>query len=96
MFLAISDLTRIFKTKTFYDLLAVNMPTYGRMCTEIYIHNYVEKSSGTALGVAFLFVCFGVVFFFGGGVVIVLLTVNLHHFPHLHKFVSQTQHKHTE
>lgn len=32
-------------------------------------------------------------FFF---IVIVLLTVNLHHFPHLHKFVSQTQHKHTE
>lgn len=60
------------------------MPPYGRMFTEIYIHNYVEKSSGTAL--VFVVVV----------VVIVLLTVNLYHFPHLHKFVSQTQHKHSE
>lgn len=86
--LAIFDLTQIFKTKAFYDLLAVNMPTYGSVCVQKYIiilHNYGERKQWHSP-------CF-LHFFF---VVVVLLTVNLHHFPHLHKFVSQTQHKHTE
>lgn len=44
--LAIFDLTQIFKTKAFYDLLAVNMPTYGSVCVHKYIiilHNYGER-----------------------------------------------------